>query len=201
MGGARGLLQFKDVRNVESEPGLPALTNLDVSALGQDAQGRLWVGTRQGELWWRDNGQWLARKERSARPCHHRHRAAARTAPCGWERRAMDCSVVESKAGGHWRKQNGLLSDWVRTLYLDAEGTLWIGTGGGGLSRLKDGQVATFTTREGLPDNTISQILEDDADNLWLGGDLGIVCVSKQELDDTGGPKNDWRLTRRFMAD
>jgi ligand-binding sensor domain-containing protein len=73
MGGARGLLQFKNVRAVESEPGLPALTNLDVTALGQDAQGRLWAGTRQGELWWQDNGQWLAQKKGSARPCHHSH--------------------------------------------------------------------------------------------------------------------------------
>jgi signal transduction histidine kinase len=96
---------------------------------------------------------------------------------------------VEGRADGHWRKGNGLLSDWVRTLYLDAEGTLWIGTGGGGLSRLKKGRVATFTTREGLPDNTISQILEDDAGNLWLGGDRGIVCVSKHELEDLATQK------------
>jgi signal transduction histidine kinase len=49
---------------------------------------------------------------------------------------------------------------------------------------LKDGKMATITTREGLPDNTISQILEDDAGNLWLGGDRGIVCVNKNDLGD-----------------
>ena len=49
---------------------------------------------------------------------------------------------------------------------------------------MQDGQIATFTTREGLPDNTVSQILEDDAGNLWLGGNRGIVCVSKRDLDD-----------------
>ncbi|MDB6021597.1 MAG: hypothetical protein JWQ04_1454, partial [Pedosphaera sp.] len=73
--------------------------------------------------------------------------------------------------------------------YLDAESTLWIGTGGGGLSRLKDGQVLTFTTREGLPENTISQILEDDVGNLWLGGDRGIVSVSKHELEEVAAQK------------
>jgi len=67
---------------------------------------------------------------------------------------------------------------------LDADGTLWIGTAGGGLSRLKDERIATFTIREGLPDNTISQILEDDAGNLWLGGNRGIVRIKKRDLDD-----------------
>jgi signal transduction histidine kinase len=85
-------------------------------------------------------------------------------------------------ANQQWRKQTGLLNDWVRTLYLDSQEVLWIGTGGGGLSRLKDGAITTFTTRDGLPDNTISQILEDGSDHLWLGGDRGIVSISKGEL-------------------
>jgi ligand-binding sensor domain-containing protein/signal transduction histidine kinase len=188
MGGARGLLQFKDVGAVESQPGLPALTNLDVSALGQDVQGRLWAGTRQGELWWRDNGQWLA--QRQGPPVHAIAAIVPERDGSVWVGTSGDGLFnVEGKAGGHWRKQNGLLSNWVRTLYLDPESTLWIGTGGGGLSRLKEGTVATFTTREGLPDNMISQILEDDAGNLWLGGDRGIVCVSKQELGDLAAQK------------
>jgi signal transduction histidine kinase len=88
-----------------------------------------------------------------------------------------------------WRKCDGLLSDWVRTLYLDQQGVLWIGTSGGGLSRLKGGKMTTFTTRVGLPDNTISQLLEDDLGNLWLGGDRGLVCVAKQDLEDLAAQK------------
>jgi ligand-binding sensor domain-containing protein/signal transduction histidine kinase len=183
MGGARGLLQFKDVGAVERQPGLPALTNLDVSALGQDTQGRLWVGTRQGELWWQHNGQWLA--QRQGPRVHAITAIVAEPDGSVWVGTAGDgLFSVEGKTDGHWRKRSGLLSNWIRTLYLDAENTLWIGTGGGGLSRLKEATAATFTTREGLPDNTISQILEDDAGNLWLGGDRGIVRVSKQELGD-----------------
>ncbi|MGP8198626.1 MAG: two-component regulator propeller domain-containing protein [Limisphaerales bacterium] len=182
MGGARGLLQIKDVRRAESEPGVPALSGLDISALGQDAKGRLWVGTRQGEVWWRDNGQWQAQK--NGQYVHAITAIVPQQNGSVWVGTAGDgLFSVEDKADGLWSKQNGLLSDWIRTLYADAEGVLWIGTGGGGLSRLKEGsRVATFSTREGLPENTISQILEDDAGNLWLGGDRGIVCVSKHEL-------------------
>ena len=81
------------------------------------------------------------------------------------------------------------MSDLIRTLYLDAQGTLWIGTADGGLSRCAAGTFATFTTREGLPDNTISQILEDDAGRLWLGSNRGIACVSKRELDELAAGK------------
>jgi ligand-binding sensor domain-containing protein/signal transduction histidine kinase len=188
IGSGRGLLQIKDLRSVETEPWWPALTNLDVTALAQGEAGRLWVGTRQGELWWRDNGQWLAQRR-----WPHVHAITAIVPERDgsvWVGTAGDGLFgVEAKAEGHWVKRSGLLSDWIRTLFLDAEDTLWIGTGGGGLSRVKDGAEATFTTREGLPDNTISQILEDDARNLWLGGDRGIVCVSKRELEDLAAHK------------
>ncbi len=82
------------------------------------------------------------------------------------------------------KKAGGLLSNWIRTLHVDATGTVWIGTVGGGLSRWRNGQVITLTTREGLPDNTISQILEDEAGRLWLGSNRGIACVSKGEVDE-----------------
>ena len=188
MGGGRGLLQYKDLLAIESEPALRALTNLDVSALAQDAQGRLWVGTRQGELWWQENGQWLA--QRKGPPIHAITAIVPGRDGSLWLGTSGDgLFSVEGSAGGRWNKRGDLLSDWIRTLYLDKEDTLWIGTGGGGLSRLKESRVATFTTREGLPDNTISQILEDDAGNLWLGGDRGIVCVSKHELEDVAAQK------------
>ena len=98
-------------------------------------------------------------------------------------------SVQGRSARSHFEKGSRLLSDWIRTLYLDAQGTLWIGTAGGGLSRWRDGQLATFTTREGLPDNTISQILEDDTGRLWLGSNRGIACVSKRELEELAAGK------------
>jgi signal transduction histidine kinase len=183
MGGAHGLRHFKNVKNVATEPGVPALTNLDVSALGLDERGRLWVGTRLGGLWRQQSDGW---REPSKGPQVHAITAIVPERDGAmWVGTGGDGLFnVEDRIDGRWTRQNGLQSDWVRTLHLGPDKTLWIGTGGGGLSRLKDGRMATFTTREGLPDNTISQILEDDAGKLWLGGDRGIVSISEAELDD-----------------
>ena len=74
-------------------------------------------------------------------------------------------------------------------MHVDAAGMLWMGTAGGGLSCWRNNHLATFTTREGLPDDTISQILEDDMGRLWLGSNRGIACVSKAELAELAAGK------------
>jgi ligand-binding sensor domain-containing protein/signal transduction histidine kinase len=181
--GTGGLLQFKNPQAAETEGGVPALTNLSISALGQDLKGGVWAGTREGELWHFADGKWLVQTN-----CLSGHAITAIVF-------ATDGTLwVGTEGNGLYRfdrgahvqceKVSGLPSSWIRTIYLDADGTLWIGTAGGGLSRLKDERIATFTIREGLPDNTISQILEDDAGNLWLGGNRGIVRIKKRDLDD-----------------
>src|SRR5208282_1173494 len=71
----------------------------------------------------------------------------------------------------------------IRTLFLDAAGTLWIGTIDGGLSRWAHGRLNTFTSQQGLIDDSIQQILADDHDCLWLGCNRGICRVSKRALD------------------
>lgn len=78
----------------------------------------------------------------------------------------------------------GMPSDKVVALYQDPDGTLWIGTFGGGLVRLRDGKFTAYGTREGLPDNSVFQILDDGRGYLWMSSNKGIVQVSKQELND-----------------
>jgi signal transduction histidine kinase/ligand-binding sensor domain-containing protein/CheY-like chemotaxis protein len=76
------------------------------------------------------------------------------------------------------------VDDTIRSLYEDQDGILWIGTEGSGLKRLKEGKVSTVTTRDGLYNNTIHHILEDRRGNFWIGSNMGIFQVSKEELND-----------------
>jgi signal transduction histidine kinase len=80
---------------------------------------------------------------------------------------------------------DGLKSERVRALYADSQGTLWIGTSRGGLSRrLHDGRIDSFTTHDGLADDFILHIEEDEIGFLWCSAGTGVFRVSKQELEN-----------------
>lgn len=58
----------------------------------------------------------------------------------------------------------------VRSIYEDHKKDFWIGTQEGGLLLFnrKDGTFKRFTTKDGLPHNTVLRILEDKTGNLWM---------------------------------
>jgi ligand-binding sensor domain-containing protein/signal transduction histidine kinase len=72
---------------------------------------------------------------------------------------------------------------YVNALYEDSATNLWVGTRGAGVSRLRDGKVWTYTTREGLFSDEVFEILEDDAGYLWLSCPRGIFRISRQQFD------------------
>ncbi|MCI0744783.1 MAG: histidine kinase [Verrucomicrobia subdivision 3 bacterium] len=78
-------------------------------------------------------------------------------------------------------RRDGLPTDLVRTLHEGRGGRMWIGTAAG-LCYWQDGKLSVFTTDHGLLDNTISQVLEDEDDNLWLGSNRGLMRIAKDEF-------------------
>ncbi len=86
----------------------------------------------------------------------------------------------------------GLSSDRVRALHLDPRGHLWIATEDRGLVRLvpatltrkRGPEVAVIQKRDGLWDDGLHKILEDDAGWLWLSTNRGIFRVLRAQLED-----------------
>lgn len=72
---------------------------------------------------------------------------------------------------------NSLSSDHVISLHLDKLGNLWVGTFGGGLNQfeIKSGTITRYTEDEGLANNTIFGIEEDNAGNLWMSTSNGLA--------------------------
>ena len=58
----------------------------------------------------------------------------------------------------------------------DHSGIIWVGTSGGGLIKFNpdSGHYKIYTTNDGLPNNVIYSILEDQDGNLWLSTNLGL---------------------------
>ncbi|HTX38380.1 MAG TPA: two-component regulator propeller domain-containing protein [Bryobacteraceae bacterium] len=69
--------------------------------------------------------------------------------------------------------------DWV---YEDAMGTLWLGSAGYGLGRLREGKVFWAGKQQGLNDNVVYSGLEHGGD-LWLSTNRGIGRVSKAQFE------------------
>ena len=62
----------------------------------------------------------------------------------------------------------------IVTLLEDHEDSLWIGTYAGGILRYQKGKFTSYTTKEGLPHNSIFSIYEDSQRNLWIGTVRGL---------------------------
>lgn len=57
------------------------------------------------------------------------------------------------------------------------DGSLWAGTEEGGLLHWTHGKFFRYTTRNGLPSNSIEEVMDDSSGNLWLGSRAGIARV------------------------
>jgi signal transduction histidine kinase/ligand-binding sensor domain-containing protein len=64
----------------------------------------------------------------------------------------------------------------------DRAGTMWVATDSG-LSRITNERVATLTTANGLPCNTVHWITEDQLASYWLYTACGLVRIPRTELD------------------
>jgi len=81
-----------------------------------------------------------------------------------------------------YSSENGLGAGHVTDLRFDSRGALWVATDSG-LSRIKDGNVQTLTSKNGLPCDTVVATMEDDDHAMWLYLACGLVRISQNELD------------------
>ena len=78
----------------------------------------------------------------------------------------------------------------IWAIHCDDENGIWLGSRGGGLFRVKGKKLTRFTTREGLLNDSIFQILEPPTpfhsgmkNKLWLSSPAGVFAIARGELD------------------
>ena len=158
------------------------LRNNGIEALFEDHENNLWIGTTSGLSRW--DGARI------------RNYYLEDGLSYGWIRTIVadqrgDMLVGTERGLNRFHKGRfvsdpafALLSrDRIWSICPEGGNTLWIGTRGGGLIRVRDGMVSRITTRQGLPSNSIFQVIGDGAGRLWMSGPLGISSASSFELN------------------
>jgi len=193
----RGVLRCTSPSMACSAQGPRALRDRDVFALYGDANGRMWAGAA-GLLFRYDGKSWTSFPPSSGGP-EATVRAFASTRDSALWMGTNGGGLTRYRDGTFARvtHADGLPSDVIRSLYQDADGWLWVGTEGRGLARLDprawgassgaapnaSRRIVRIGTKDGLFDEVIHQILEDDDGRLWMNTNRGIFWVPRAELN------------------
>jgi len=178
-----GFSYFKDGRFAV----LNAVPSGEVHFIAGDQAGNLWLAEHErllhllnGRLVEQIPWSQLGRRESAADLLADRERGGV------WLGYWADGGLSYFKDGqirASYTAADGLGEGQVSDLRFDREGALWAATERGGLSRIKDGRIATLTTRNGLPCNTIHWSIEDDERSSWLYTRCGLVRITRAEMD------------------
>ncbi len=178
VGTAGGLSRFDGVRftNFESAQ-TPDMASQPIFGFMEDAQGNLWIGNTRGASIYRNGMFQLAiTPEVTA----NRRVWAFAQAPDGAVWAATENGLVRWDKGviKIYQQADGLPTNRLRSLAFDREGTLWIGTSGGGLVSFSAGQFKTLNPTNGFPHLEVRFVLADPKGGVWAataGGGLAHV--------------------------
>lgn len=155
-------------RTWQMQDGLPEPT---VQAFAQTRDHYLWIGTTGGLL--RFDGARLVLYDRDNTPTFTENNIFALTVS------RDDALWIATEGGGMLRYKNGvfrsfsakdgLLNDFVRTVYQDSAGKIWVGTDNGLFQFHEDG-IERVDNRNGVPAVAVHAIAEDRQGRLWAGG-------------------------------
>lgn len=157
----------------QTQDGLPQNT---INAIAQTTDGYLWLGTDEGLV--RFDGQRFVLFDKENTPALRGNRVGSlQSGSHGELWIGFKGSGLACYARGQfqlWTTAEGLPHNFVRTIYDDSKGNVWIGTEDG-LARWHKGQFTIWRKADGLPDNRIWEVGGDQKGNVWLGTAAGLT--------------------------
>ncbi|MDJ0842079.1 MAG: two-component regulator propeller domain-containing protein, partial [Acidobacteriota bacterium] len=153
-----------------------------------DEEGKVWVTTMAGlGVLDPETGAWRFRQREEGKPdtpaentmyCIHPDKNGALWLGMGSKGLAFYDPATDSftNRGPDPGNPEGLSQGTVLTLEIDRKERIWVGTLGGGLNRFHPvlGRFQRFTRKDGLINEKIFGMIEDDAGFLWLATNRGI---------------------------
>ncbi len=160
------------------------LTNTVVNAIADNGHGGLWIGTDEGVDVFQDgrfeplNG---ALKSSTVMELHRDRRGrlwiGSRQGLFRYENNRLDTIALPHFSPGVF----------VSVVAEDSADEFWLGSWGGGLTRVVGDRITSITSREGLFDDIIYTIVDDRRGRLWMTSSRGIFSIKKDEVRN-GGP-------------
>jgi len=158
----------------------------DVFSIVDDKKGNLWLGTWYGLFFFNKESETLIpgipgmeQKELYKELVNYiyQDREGMLWMATNFGLHRYDRSSVTLKKFIHDPTKNNSISyNSIKSIYEDKNGNLWVGTNGGGINKMdrKNETFVSYTTKDGLPNNVVYGILEDDQGFLWLSTNKGI---------------------------
>jgi len=176
-----------------AEPAAP----LDASALFEDRDGRVWVGTLAGLyrlIVPGDNTPTLVRVELGTAP---EVLSLAQVSP-GELWLGTNIGLLLLHADGrveHYTAHHGLPGTFISTLLDAGQGRLWVGATDGGLALVRSASrgddfrvLRVFTQRDGLGSNWINQAIQISAGEVWIATPAGVARMRPEAASGRCAP-------------
>lgn len=81
-------------------------------------------------------------------------------------------------------REEGLISKNVWALTIDeVDGSVWVGTSGDGIARIREGRVTMYDSTDGLLGDTAYAIVQDRRGDVWISTSFGLYTVSRASFD------------------
>ena len=156
---------------------------LDINALFQDSQGRIWIGANQTVSLFTD-GQFKPQTPGDGISlADARYFAEDPRAGALW---AATSGGLFRFASGSWkeiRNAGGKSVAGITCLRAEPDGSLWIGGSAFGLLRWRAGSWSEVTEEQGLPARKITCLVDDDLGFFWLGSNRGVIRAARKDLE------------------
>jgi signal transduction histidine kinase/ligand-binding sensor domain-containing protein len=173
-GKGGGLQQF-DVEGAWKPYISPALDGktLNTSALFQDRDGGIWIGTTNRGIYRVYHGQVDRFGAEDGLPGSFVLRFFEDSEGNIWvtTNRGLEC--FHQLPITSYSEREGLSNDNVVSVLASRDGTVWM-SNGNSLDSIKNGRIASISSANGLPGHETTSLFEDHGGRLWVGVDTGL---------------------------
>jgi len=188
-----GYIEHGAYRSLEDVPGGY------IDSFAEDRDGNLWVAHRErgllriapdGQIAWNDMGQ------------RTRRRLAADPVRGGiWIGDFLGglTHFVDGRIAASYSVRDGFGKGRIKQVSVAGDGTVWAATDGG-LSRIKDGRIATLDKHGGLPCDNVNWMIEDAEHAWWIHTACGLARIARGELDNWSAAADAGKAPRRIVT-